>query len=67
MGQRKEAITPGAMKDDGTLIWTVAILPTALLPLFQEATTALQPATTRSARDFTDLLLALDTLQPRER
>jgi hypothetical protein len=67
IAQRKEAVTPGAMKDDGTLIWTAAILPTGLLPSFQEAMTALQPATTRSARDFTDLVLALDTLQPRER
>ncbi len=62
-----DATTPAAMKDDGTLIWTAAILPTELLRSIQEAMAALQPATTRTARDFTDLVLALDTLQPLER
>jgi Family of unknown function (DUF5691) len=60
------AATPAAMKDDGTLIWTAAVLPSQLLPTFREATAALMPATTRSARDFADLMLTLNTLQPRQ-
>jgi Family of unknown function (DUF5691) len=61
----KEATTPAAMKDDGTLIWTAALLPSGLLATFQEAVSGLLPVTTRSARDFADLVLTLDTIQPR--
>jgi hypothetical protein len=61
-----EAATPAAMQDDGTLIWTAAVLPSQLLPTFREATAALLPATTRSAREFADLMLTLDMLQPRQ-
>jgi hypothetical protein len=64
---RREATTPGAMKDDGTLIWTAAILPPRLLPAFQDAISTLPPIGTRSARDFSDLVLALDALQPPQR
>jgi hypothetical protein len=63
----KEATTPAAMKDDGTLVWTAALLPTELLGAFQQAIAGLLPGTTRSARDFADLALALDTLQPPQR
>ena len=63
--RRKEATTPAAMKDDGTLIWTAALLPSGLLATFQEAVSSLLPVTTRSARDFADLVLMLDTLRPR--
>jgi hypothetical protein len=65
--RRAEATTPATMKDDGTLIWTAAVLPPGLLPAFQGATAALMPATSRSARDFADLVLTLDTLQLRQR
>jgi len=63
----KEATTPAAMKDDGTLVWTATLLPPELLGAFQQAITGLLPGTTRSARDFADLALALDTLQPPQR
>jgi hypothetical protein len=56
----KEATTPAAMKDDGTLVWTAAILPPELLPAFRDAIAALLPVTTRSALDLADLVLALD-------
>jgi hypothetical protein len=64
---RREATTPAAMKDDGTLIWTAGILPSALLPAFQDAIADLPPVSTRSARDFSDLVLALDALQAPQR
>ena len=63
----KEATTPAAMKDDGTLIWTAALLPSELLATFQEAVSGLPSVTTRSACDFADLVLTLDALQPRQR
>jgi hypothetical protein len=55
-----EADTPTAMKDDGTLIWTAAVLPTALLASFLAKLEPLSPATTRAAREFAALVLALD-------
>jgi hypothetical protein len=64
---RRDATTPAGMKDDGTLIWTAAILPSELQTAFQGAIAALPPVATRSARDFSDLVLALDTLQPLQR
>jgi Family of unknown function (DUF5691) len=54
------ADTPIAMKDDGTLIWTAAVLPTSLLPSFLAKLEPLLPATTRAARAFAALVLALD-------
>ena len=60
----KEATTPAAMKDDGTLIWTAAILPVELLASFQAMLSPLSLATARSARDFTELVLTLETVQP---
>jgi hypothetical protein len=62
-----EATRSAEMKDDGTLIWTAAVLPSQLLPIFQNAIAELPPAATRSARDFADLMLTLETLQPRQR
>jgi hypothetical protein len=56
----KEATTPAAMKDDGTLVWTAAVLPPELLPAFRDAIAALLPITTRPALDLADLALALD-------
>jgi hypothetical protein len=64
---RKNATTPAAMKDDGTLLWTAAILPPDLLTSFQDAMADLPPVATRSARDFAELILALDALQPPQR
>jgi hypothetical protein len=64
---RKEAATPAAMKDDGTLVWTAAVLPPALLPTFQNALADLPSVATRAARDFSDLMLALEALQPLQR
>jgi hypothetical protein len=63
----KEATAPAAMKDDCTLIWTAAVLPSELLATFQDATAGLLPATSRTARDFADFALTLETLQPRNR
>jgi hypothetical protein len=65
--ERQEATTPAAMKDDGTLIWTAAILPPAQHPAFQTAIAELPPVATRSARDFSNLVLALDALEPPQR
>jgi hypothetical protein len=57
----KGATTPVAMKDDGTLVWTAAVLPAELLPSFQEMLAPLLATTTRSARDFAELVLTLET------
>jgi uncharacterized protein DUF5691 len=54
-------------KDDGTLTWTAAVLPPERLPELQDAIAALPPVATRAARDFSDLMLALDALQPPQR
>lgn len=56
----QEANTPTAMKDDGTLVWTAAVLPTSLLASFLAKLEPLLPATTRAAREFAALVLALD-------
>jgi hypothetical protein len=56
----QEADTAIAMKDDGTLIWTAAVLPTPLLASFVAKLEPLLPATTRAAREFAALVLALD-------
>jgi hypothetical protein len=61
----KQATTPAAMKDDGALIWTAALLPLGLLATFQAAVSGLLPVTTRSACDFAELVLTLDTWQSR--
>jgi hypothetical protein len=56
----QEAETPAAMKDDGTLIWTAAVLPTSLFPSFLAKIEPLLPATSRAARAFVDLAQALE-------
>ena len=56
----QEADTATAMKDDGTLIWTAAVLPTSLLASFLAKLEPLLPTTTRAAREFAALTLALD-------
>jgi hypothetical protein len=56
----QEADRPTAIKDDGTLIWTAAVLPTSLLASFLAKLEPLLPATTRAAREFAALILALD-------
>jgi hypothetical protein len=62
-----EAKTLAALKDSGpTLIWTAAVLPPELQPAFQEAIAPLPPVATRSARDFSDLVLALGALELRK-
>jgi Family of unknown function (DUF5691) len=60
----KEATTSAAMKDDGTLIWTAALLPSELLATFRDAVSGLPPITIRSACDFADML---DALRPCQR
>jgi Family of unknown function (DUF5691) len=57
----EEADTPASLKDDGTLVWTAAVLPRELLPSFTAMIAPLPPAATRNARDFADLVLALET------
>ena len=63
----EQADTPASLKDDGTLVWTAALLPAAMLPTFISMLAPLPPAATRAARDFADLVLALETppTQPR--
>jgi hypothetical protein len=48
------------MKNDGTLVWAAALMPTNLLAEFQAAISGLLPLTVRSAKDFVDLALALE-------
>jgi hypothetical protein len=48
-----------AAKDDGTLVWTAAVLPPALLASFVERLALLPPAAAHTARDFAELRLAL--------
>jgi len=57
----KEATTPAAMRDDGTLVWTAAVLPAELLASFQELLAPLLATTTRSARDFAEFVRTLET------
>jgi hypothetical protein len=57
----KNATIPAAMKDDGTLVWTAAVMPAELLPSFQEMLAPLLATTTQSARDFAELALTLET------
>ena len=54
-------------KADGTLLWTAAVLPPELQASFQDAIAALPPLATRSARDFSDLILALHAPQAPQR
>jgi hypothetical protein len=63
----EQADTPASLKDDGTLVWTAALLPAAMLSSFIAMMAPLPPAATRAARDFADLVLALETppTQPR--
>ena len=63
----EKADTPASLKDDGTLVWTAALLPAAMLPSFIAMMAPLPPAATRNARDFAELVLALETppTQPR--
>ncbi|MGA2124683.1 MAG: DUF5691 domain-containing protein [Xanthobacteraceae bacterium] len=46
-------------KDDGTLVWAAVMLPDAAMPLLLESLAPLSPATTRSARDFAELVMTL--------
>ena len=62
-----DATTPAAAKDDGTLIWTATVLPAGLVAAFIERIEALSPATTRIARDFADLILALEMVPTQQR
>jgi hypothetical protein len=62
----KEATTPAAVKDDGALVWTATVLPAGLLPSLQDMLAPLLPTTTRSARDFAELVLTLETMQPQQ-
>jgi hypothetical protein len=63
----READTPVSLKDDGTLVWTAAVLPASLLPSFIEMIAPFPPAATRTARDFADLVLALDATPTQQR
>ena len=55
-----DTTTPSAMKDDGTLVFTAAVLPAALVPAFLATITPLHTVTARTSRDFADLVLALE-------
>jgi hypothetical protein len=63
----QEASSPTSLKDDGTLVWTAAVLPAALLASFMMTIAPLPPATTRNARDLADLVLALETTPTQQR
>ncbi|GLH81968.1 hypothetical protein SSBR45G_68770 [Bradyrhizobium sp. SSBR45G] len=54
-----DATTPAAQKDDGRLVLMAALMPSAAMPAFLASLDALPLATTRGAKDFTDLVLAL--------
>jgi len=49
-----------APKDDGRLVCTAALMPPAAMPAFAAALAAAPQTAIRGARDFTDLVLALD-------
>lgn len=55
----REATTPAQIKDDGRLIFTAALMPHATIPAFVQSLAEQSPASTRSAKDFADLMLAL--------
>ncbi|MGJ4950954.1 DUF5691 domain-containing protein [Bradyrhizobium sp. HKCCYLS20291] len=56
-----EATTPAAQKDDGRLVLMAALMPSATISAFMASLAALPLSTTRAAKDFTDLVLALPT------
>jgi hypothetical protein len=53
-----------ATGDDGTLMWTALMLPDGMMRRFLDAIAPLPAATVRSARDFAELVLQLNTGQP---
>ncbi|MGY3448603.1 DUF5691 domain-containing protein [Bradyrhizobium sp. USDA 4353] len=54
-----EATTPAAQKDDGRLVLMAALMPSATISAFTASLAALPLSTSRAAKDFTDLVLAL--------
>ncbi|CCE03871.1 DUF5691 domain-containing protein [Bradyrhizobium sp. STM 3809] len=54
-----DATTPAAQKDDGRLVLMAALMPRAAMSAFTASLAALPLSTTRAAKDFTDLVLAL--------
>ncbi|WP_257170194.1 DUF5691 domain-containing protein [Bradyrhizobium sp. SRS-191] len=54
-----EATTPSAQKDDGRLVLMAALMPSGAIPAFTASLAALPLLTSRAAKDFTDLVLAL--------
>jgi hypothetical protein len=60
----REATTPAQLKDDGRLIFTAVLMPRATMPAFIRSLAHLSPASTRSAKDFADLVLALPDTAP---
>ena len=62
----RTATTPAAMKDDGTLLWTAAIFHPSCSRPFRRDCRPLPPVATRSARDFAELILALEPCNPRK-
>lgn len=55
----REATTPAQIKDDGRIIFTATLMPRATIPTFVQSLAELSPASTRAAKDFADLMLAL--------
>jgi hypothetical protein len=55
-----EGETPAKVKDDGTLIWTAALLPAALAAPLHDRLSSLLPTTSHGARTFIDFMLALE-------
>ncbi|MEQ1615203.1 MAG: DUF5691 domain-containing protein [Hyphomicrobiaceae bacterium] len=64
IGAYAQAATPAAMKDDGRLIFTAALIPHATTPAFKDTLAPLTPVSARAARDFADLVLALPPTPP---
>jgi len=54
-----EAATPAAQKDDGRLVLMTALMPSAAMPALLASLEPLPLGTTRAAKDFADLVLAL--------
>jgi hypothetical protein len=53
------------VKDDGRFVYMATLMPREVVPAFVASVAALSPVTTRAARDFADLILALpDRPQP---
>jgi len=59
IAEYQAATTPGALKDEGRLVYTATLMPREVMPAFVKSLEPLTPGTARAARDYADLILAL--------